>query len=162
MSAFAKVATKAATASRSKLLELISPTASLLPCRICALEPVLAHTLARPAKRGVFATFSALPSHDADFTRAMSVDLTPSAASRLVRIAERAGLNVTESRLGPVAYGFVTPSALEVLKASLRTLPSSTTARSSRAVSIAWSLVDNTAHGHETNDYDIWDVAAAI
>ena len=161
--ALAKAGTGEQSPTREKLLRLIGPQAGLLPCRACAMERVLDAVLKTAPRSGEFVTFSALPSHTSDIRRYADRDLTESAVLRLERIARRAGLQVTQSRLGPVAFGTVRAAAIPVVSANLRTLPPAPRAHTPKEVSVVWSLVDDSTDGGKPyGDYDPWEVAEHI
>lgn len=161
--ALAKVSAGSQTSTLTKLKRVVGPNAGLLPCRACALEAVLDSVMGTGSTTGPFLTFSALPSDVADAHRYVMKDLTESATARLERIAHRAGLSVTGSRLGPVAFGRVARAAVEVVTANLRALPASATPKSASQVSIVWSLVDDGfGGGAAMGDYDPWDVASRV
>ncbi len=164
LAALAKAGTDAHSPTREKLLVRVGRDAELLPCRACALEPVLDAVMNPSPSKGVFMAFSALPSHAADPHRYATTDITQSAVGRLERIAGRAGLQITQSRVGPVAFGRVRPTAAPVIAANLRSLPSSVKEYSSKAVSIVWSLLDDSAvqGGLPKGDFDPWEVAERI
>lgn len=162
MLAFARLATGVRSATREFFSIAIGEHASLLPCRSCALEPVLDRVLGDPPASGQYVTFSALPSHAADDHRARVVDLTDSAADRLYRVARRAGLGVAGSRVGPVAYGMIRPSALPVVAANLKTLKPSRYPITAGAASVAWALVDNSPRLDPSEQWDLWEVARAV
>jgi hypothetical protein len=149
--------------TRAKLQRVVGPKAGLLPCRMCALERVMDATLKDAPDSGTFVTFSAMPSHVSDAHRYVDLDLTDTAADRLERIAKRAGLKTTQSRIGTVAYGIVRPEAVSVISANLRTLPPAQRAYSGQEVSIVWSLVDDSfGGGAPLGDFDPWEVATHI
>ena len=163
LAALAKAGAGEQNATRSKLQRIVGPKAGLLPCRACALERVMDATLKDAPKTGSFVTFSALPSHVSDAHRYVERDLTTSAIDRLERIADRAGLSVTQSRLGPVAFGIVRPHAVPVIAANLRALPPAPRAHTAQEVSIVWSLVDDSfGGGAPRGDFDPWEVATHI
>lgn len=162
MLAFARLTTGVRSTTRGFFTDAIGEHATLLPCRSCALEPVLDRVLGAPPSSGPFVTFSALPSHAANDHRARAVDLTDTAADRLCRVARRAGLGVTGSRVGPVAYGMIRPSALVIVAANLKMLKPSHTPITAGAASVAWSLVDNSPRLDPSEQWDLWEVARAV
>jgi hypothetical protein len=163
LAALAKASAGEESATREKLQRLINQNSRMYPCRACALEPVVDAVMKTAPRTGVFVTFSALPSHGVDASRYDDKDVTESAVARLGRIASRAGLSVTHSRIGPVAFGIVRPGAIAVIAANMRTLPPAPRAHSAREVSVVWSLVDDAANGGTPlGDYDPWYVAACI
>jgi hypothetical protein len=162
MLAFARLGAGTPSETRQLFIDVIGEHASLLPCRSCALEQVLDRVLGDGSDRGPYVSFSALPSHNANDSRARSVDLTDSAAERLQRVAARAHLDVTSSRVGPVAFGRVKPSALPVIAANLKTLKPTHRVITASAASVAWSLVDNSARLDPSEHWDLWEVAAAV
>lgn len=163
LAALAKASSGTASATLEKLRRVVGVHAGLLPCRSCALEQVLDSVMGAGSTKGPFMSFSALPSDVADSQRYLGKDITDSAVARLERIANRAGLDITGSRLGPVAFGRVARVAVPVVAANLRSLPTTTAPKTPSQVSIVWSLVDDSlGGGNAMGDYDPWAVASSI
>jgi hypothetical protein len=90
------------------------------PCRNCAMELVV-DLASREGKRDTPVTFSGQYQPDEGGVDVFEWDnVTQSGDARLVRIAERLGLDTIRSASGTVAYGLVTPKLASVLDRNVR------------------------------------------
>jgi hypothetical protein len=138
--------------------------AEQLPCRICALEPMLSKVLSQKHENGVFATFASQPSAEADQTRFSEKRTSQSGRERFVRLTERLGLPNIDTRRGPATYGkFSAPQIFAVAKnLCTEVLPDADHDAEgehlNEILSIFWSLTTEDGSSPSTN----WMMAKAM
>lgn len=138
------------------------------PCRMCALETVLAHAWARPSMQAgpqVAVTFSSQGNPYEPMTWNAEYEwgtVTESGAARLQRLAAHCGLEVVETAVGPVAHGVLPRRFARVLAANLRLYEVGELAASPEQIMVFWSLATDAHDGCAPADAaDAWRVARA-
>lgn len=148
------------------------------PCRMCSLESVLNTLLNTPCPHDGpgddhtrFVTFTSQsnprsPDQPGGPYAYQWHASTDSGRRRLLRVAAKAGLQVTHSACGPVAYGFVPADAVPALAQNLRTycrdhideMPSAD------LVAYLWALLgDNPPElDFDGDGLDAWDIASRL
>jgi hypothetical protein len=145
------------------------------PCRMCSLESVL-NTLLDPKHHaaGTEMTFVSFTSQ----SNPLSPDQpggpwsyawhesTDSGKQRLVRVAQRAGLEISQTLCGPVAYGFVPADVVGALSHNLRSLhrPEVVELPDAAVIACVWALLgDNPPEIDLDNEgLDAWDIATKL
>lgn len=117
------------------------------PCRLCAQERVLHDVLGTPASRKrqnqTLVSFSSQGNPTEKLGRFRWGSTTERGEAQLKRIADRAGLEVAASGIGPIAFGFVPARSVEILSRNLRTIavPGRSALPRPEVVALAWTLI---------------------
>jgi hypothetical protein len=136
------------------------------PCRVCALEHVVVWAVGKnrtASPRRTLLTISSQPAIEVDHGRFRTNTVTETGAERLQRIADAAGLAVTHTAVGPVAYGFTPARAVNTVARNLRCAtapPRTAELLLPHTVTVFWTFLDDAQRG--LNDDGAWSLTAAV